>query len=51
MQEKVKQVKKTDLKKVVKKAEIESSKNRVSDFKEHTTRPIIEVEDKDKKTT
>ena len=40
--------KKTDLKEVVKKAEIESSKNRLSDFKEHTTKPIIKPKNKRK---
>ena len=42
-------IKKTDLKKVVKKAEREARKNPVSDFKEHLTKPIIEPKNKRKK--
>ncbi len=39
---------KTDLKKVVKKAERESAKNHISDFEEHTTKPIIKPKNKRK---
>ena len=45
----MKKPKKTDLKKVVKKAERESAKNHLSDFKEHTTKPIIKPKNKRKK--
>ena len=45
----MKKIKKTDLKKVVKKAEIESAKNRLSDFKEHITKPIAKPKSKRKK--
>ena len=41
--------KKTDLKKVVKKAKVEDHKNPISDFKVHTTKPIIEPKNKRKK--
>ena len=44
----MKKIKKTDLKKVVKKAEGESAKNHLSDFKEHTTKPIIKPKNKRK---
>ena len=43
-------IKKTDLKKVIKKAERETGKNPVSDLKEHTTKPITEPTDKRKKS-
>ena len=45
----MKKPKKTDLKKVVKKAERESVKNHLSAFKEHTTKPIIKPKNKRKK--
>ena len=44
----MKEQKKTDLKEVVKKAERESTKNRISDFEEHTTKPIIKPKNKRK---
>ena len=43
-------IKKTDLKKVIKKAERETGKNPVSDLKEHTTKPIAESANKRKKS-
>ena len=46
----MKKQKKTDLKKVVKKAERESTKNRISDFEVYTTKPIIEPKIKRKKS-
>ena len=46
----MKKEKKTDLKKVVKKAEIETGKNRVPGLQEHITKPIVKPKNKRKKS-